>query len=110
MELDETRHDTALVIAPRGRLDFNTVAAFEQRLLERCAGEHAIVVDMAQVDYINSAGLRALLRAGKQLDRAGGRLVLCSPIDVVREVLKISGFDAVFEIHPDLPSAVASCR
>lgn len=109
MELDEIRHDTALLIAPRGRLDLHSVAAFDERLLERAAAERAIVLDFSHVDYINSAGLRTLLRAAKQLDRAGGRLLLCALTDNIREVLHLSGFDTVLEIHPDLASALASC-
>ena len=109
MDLDESRHDTALVIAPRGRLDVHSAAAFEQLLLGRiAAGERAIALDCSRLDYINSTGLRTLLRAAKELDRVGGRLLLCALTDNVREVLRLSGFDTFLEIHPDLTSALAS--
>lgn len=110
MDIEESRHGVALVITPRGRLDVHAAAAFEQQLLERiAAGERTIVLDGAHLDYLNSAGLRALLRAAKQIDREGGRLVLAALTDNVREVLRLSGLDTVLEIHPDRAAALAAC-
>lgn len=110
MEIEESRHGVALVIAPRGRLDLHAAATFEQRLLERlAAGERVVVIDGSQVNYLSSAGLRALLRGAKEADRHGGRLLLAALTDNVREVLHLSSLDTLLEIHPDVAAALAAC-
>jgi anti-anti-sigma factor len=64
------------------------------------------LLDFSKIDYISSAGLRALLTVVKRLKESGGRLAICLLTDQVREVFKVSGFDAVVEIYPDQESAL----
>ena len=97
MEIGESKLDDALVLAPVGRIDSGTAAAFEARLL--LAAEHGdskVVVDFAKVQYISSAGLRALLAGAKKVQNIGGGVALCGLNMNVREVFEVSGFLAVF--------------
>ena len=84
----------------RNRLDTTTAQAFEDKILGRIeSGERHIVIDLAQLDYISSAGLRVIVLAGKRLSAANGKMVLCSLKDRVREVFDIVGFSAIFTIY-----------
>ena len=66
MEIGEARQDGMLVLRPVGRIDNLTSAAFQDRLLVAArAGAADVVVDFAAVEYISSAGLRALMAASK---------------------------------------------
>ncbi len=90
----------ALVVAPVGRVDSSTAGDLERRLLERLAeGERRVVIDLADVQYISSAGLRVLLLTLNKLRSAGGRLVLCSMGQSVREVFELAGFTTIFTIE-----------
>lgn len=109
MDLDETKRGAALVLAPRGRLDGRSTPAFEEKLLGCIAsGEHAILIDCSQLDYISSTGLRTVLTASKRLSDADGRFALCALNENLREVFRISGFDTLMAIHTDADSALAS--
>ena len=100
MEIREERSEGALVVAPVGRVDSNTAGELERRLLSRlAAGERQLVIDLADVEYISSAGLRVLLLALNKLKAAGGRLALCSMGQSVREVFELAGFTAIFIIE-----------
>ena len=67
-----------------------------------------MVVDCAGMEYISSAGLRVLLVAAKQARAANGQLALATLRDNPREVFDISGFSAIFAIHPSLEQALAA--
>ncbi len=108
MNIEQEQVGQVTVMAPSGRIDSHTAKAFERRVLDAIdAGSHQMLLDLGGVDYMASAGLRVLLMALKRLQAAGGKLVLCSLGDRVREVLTIAGFAAVLDIRPDRSTALA---
>ena len=85
----------------KGRLDADTVAAVEIRLLEAVAAtEHLLVVDAAALDYISSAGIRAVLTAVKRMRAKGGGLCITDMRKGVREVLDLTGMTALLAPPP----------
>lgn len=108
MEIREQRQGNVIVISPVGRLDSLSCREFEARLLAALDEIRAVVVDCAAMDYISSAGLRSLLVAAKHNRTTGGQLALAALRDNPREVFDISGFSAIFAIHPTVAEAVAS--
>jgi stage II sporulation protein AA (anti-sigma F factor antagonist) len=95
----ETTGANVLVLIPEGRLDSNTVAEAESDLLARIEpGDRRVVLDLAGLDYISSAGLRLVLLAAKRLKQAGGRLALCGLRPQIREVFEISGFVSILTV------------
>jgi anti-anti-sigma factor len=84
-------------VALTGRLDATSAAALQARLLGLIdAGIHRLIVDLSQLDYISSVGLRVFLIAAKRLSPLGGRMVLCAVRPQVRNVFTIAGFDRLF--------------
>jgi anti-anti-sigma factor len=108
MDITESTAGTAKVAGLRGRLDTATAPAVETRLLELLAGGDRVIADLAEVNYVSSAGLRVLLKAAKMARVAGGGFALAAPQPPVREVLEISGFDKILEIHASRDAAAAS--
>ena len=83
-----------------GRLDGFTSAAHEAELKALLAGDaSSVTIDLSQLEYVSSAGLRVLLMKAKMAKAKGGAVVLASPTSVVLDVLKISGFDKIFDIR-----------
>jgi stage II sporulation protein AA (anti-sigma F factor antagonist) len=100
MEIGEERpSEGILIVVPQGRVDSTTSGELERRLLQHVEkGERRLVVDLARIEYISSAGLRVLLLVAKRLQAAEGRLVLCTLGPAVWQVFELAGFLPIFEI------------
>ncbi len=106
MKVDEFEEGGVVVLKPVGRLDNVAAPALERRLMARVSGPASILVDLSEVDYISSAGLRILLLASKRLRQTAGRLCLCSAQEHVLDVFEISGLARAFRIHAGRDSAL----
>jgi len=69
-----------------------------------------VVLDLAQVNYVASAGLRSLLLLSKQIKTRGGALVLASVHPRVHDVFEIAGFTTAFAIAGTTDAALASLQ
>ena len=83
-----------------GRLDGASSASHEKALQSLLVGDvDSIDIDLSELDYVSSAGLRVLLVAAKAAKAKGGKVTLLSPKPSTLEVLKISGFDKIIAIQ-----------
>lgn len=105
---EELKHNSWLV-SVSGRLDQTQTPDLEEclnALLDQ--GRHRIVVDLANVNYINSGGLRCLVTAWRKANRSGGNVVLTGLRSRVYDVFSMVGFDKVFDVYPDHARAADS--
>ena len=108
MEIGEARQDGMLVLRPVGRIDNLTSATFQDRLLVAArAGAADVVVDFTAVEYISSAGLRALM-AASSLKPKERRIVVASLNSVVGEIFAISRFSEVIPVFENVDAAIAA--
>ncbi len=70
----------------------------------------AVVVDLSQVEFMASLGLRSVVLCGKAVMSKGGKAVLLSPQPAVEEVIVTSGIDELFAIYRDEESAIAAVK
>ncbi len=90
-----------VVLTPAGRLDAAGARALETEWKQQiAAGNTRLLVDLKDVRYISSTGLRTLLAAARSAKKHGGTLKLCGLTTRVREIFEVAGFDRVFEIFP----------
>ena len=83
-----------------GELDLVTVPLLEERLESlRREGARQLTLDLAELAFIDSTGLSALVGALKRYRADGGDIVLRSPTRATTKVLEISGLDKVFAIE-----------
>ncbi len=109
MEMIEESQGKTTVVTVKGRLDSNMSKGFETRLMELAeAPGSSLVIDLGQVAYVSSAGLRVLLLAVRKVKAGKGKIALCAIQPQVREVFDISGLSSVFAIHPERDAAVQS--
>ncbi|HEX2464996.1 MAG TPA: STAS domain-containing protein [Thermoanaerobaculia bacterium] len=88
------------LVAVAGRLDMNSAGPLEQELEGLIgAGATRLAIDMGGLDYLSSAGLRALLVAARRLHEKQGTLVLMGLRGMVKEVLEIAGLTNVFPVY-----------
>jgi anti-anti-sigma factor len=91
------------LIQVAGRLDTNTVSVLERELLRVMAsGAKSVVLDMENLTYVSSTGLRVLMHAHKETRARKGKMVLCSLTPPVRDVLEMVGFTNMFDIRENL--------
>ena len=107
LEIREERSGDVVVVSPLGRIDAVTSDDLERRLLGLVAPGVRLVVDMKQVEYISSAGLRVLLRLAKKAKEQSGRVVLGSLGPAVRQVFELAGFLALFDVEASRELALA---
>lgn len=69
------------------------------------AGNNHICIDLANVDFIDSSGLGALINALKVTRQAGGDLRIAAPTEQVKLVLGLTNLDRVLKIYPDPETA-----
>lgn len=87
------------VLRLAGRLDASTVGHLERALADaQTAGARAVVIDLSQLTYVSSSGLRVLLSARSSIRKKGGDLFLCALSPSVREVFDMVGFSAIFSL------------
>jgi anti-sigma B factor antagonist len=84
-------------VAVEGRLDA-AQAVKAQAFLDQVAGE--CVLDMAQLEYISSAGLGVLLKTHKRLMDSGSGIKLINVNNHIHDIFRYSGFDKLFQIVP----------
>lgn len=89
-----------------GRLDISGAQAIDLRFNALTGSCRALVVDLAEVEFIASMGLRTLIMGARTVARKGGRMVLLRPQDAVESVLVSSGTDTVVPILRDLDEAI----
>jgi anti-anti-sigma factor len=91
-----------------GDVDSKTYQDLEAKAGEVISGGASnILLDLSGVNFMGSAGLRAMHGiAGKLKTSGGGQLKLLNPSDPVSRVMKTLGFDKYFDIHSSLDEAV----
>ena len=100
MEVTTESADGALIAKAGGRIDGTNAGDFESAMQAAFTdSSDAVVLDCEELTYISSAGLRAILRIAKDLNRRTVKFMLCALSDPIREVFQISGFDKIITIH-----------
>ncbi len=108
MTIQTVKEANATVLTITGRMDAVTAPEYEKTLNELlAAGETSFVVDFQGLEYISSAGLRALLATAKLLKTKNGQIRLANVLGTVREVFDISGFGSIFQIQDSVSAALA---
>lgn len=103
-----TSHDfgSGCIFALRGELDASTCGGLAEHLTGPPGS--LVVVDLAQLTYMDSSGLGAIHTARQMAIKDGGTLVVCRPNPMVHRVLEITGLDTwVAEWDPDWSSGSA---
>ena len=92
MQINKNQEGSKLILAPIGRVDTITSPELEAAVV--LDGIDELVFDLAQVDYISSAGLRVLLSSQKKMAGKSMKIVNAKP--AVKEVFDITGFSDIF--------------
>jgi anti-anti-sigma factor len=109
MELQSSELDNNIrLIKLIGRLDIIGTGEIETKFSGYCAGEKLrVVLDLSEVDFLSSIGIRLLMLTAKSVASRGGKIVILRPIPDVQSVLEITGIPGIIPIYSHLESAEA---
>lgn len=106
LDIEESKQGDLVFLHIKGRMDAITSPGIEKKILEVMdRGETKIVLNLSEVAYLSSAGMRTLLTLSKKIKSLSGKMVLTSLTPHVSDVLKMSGFDHILTLAKDDASA-----
>jgi anti-anti-sigma factor len=106
IEIDRSDSDK-VVLRPIGRVDVETAPTLRDELKEVAAGSPIlVVVDLMEVEFIDSSGLSALVSGLKALRKEGGSISLSRPHPQALTALRLTLLDRVFPIFPSVEEAL----
>jgi anti-sigma B factor antagonist len=109
MEISTNEIKRVTVVAVNGRVDSATAPDLENALKQLVdSNKSQIVLDLTDVDYMSSAGLRAMVSTLKSVKRVNGDLRLANPSARVSEVLRLAGLTSIFSIYSSQTDALNS--
>lgn len=108
MEITEGRVGDATILRVVGRVDSSVSKLLEQKVADVIAGGRAIVVDVAEMSYVSSAGLRPFITLAKHAQAKKQAVSLCGMRDEIAEIFEISGLLELFAVHDTVEAAVAA--
>lgn len=91
-----------------GELDGRTAPEVQEKLLLLPQPHHKMLLDMSGVNYISSAGLRALLMLYRQIANGEGRVALVGLSESIRDMMSVTGFMDFFDDYPTLDEGLAA--
>ena len=100
MEIKKISDGSELTVQLVGRLDAVTALELDKNLSPTLGTVTDLTIDLADLEYISSAGLRTLLKLQKRMDRQGS-MKICNVRENVREVLDMTGFSNFLTIADD---------
>ena len=103
LDFETTRNGTVAVIAPTGELDLSGAALLEDEL-DRLAAEpelSAVLIDLRQLEFMDSSGLRLVVLADMRARESGRRFALIRGTETVHRVFEITRMSERLEFVPD---------
>ena len=103
MQVSEETRSGWHVLAVRGRADSATADELEDTLRAAVERHAKVAVDLGALDYISSAGLRAVIQAARAAEGRQAEFAVCSLSAPVKKVFDMSGMHHILRIHGELP-------
>jgi len=110
MEVTSVREGGALICKLVGRLDASSSPMVDQAMQGQLTEDDKLLLcDMAELEYISSAGLRILLMRAKEMAARKGKLALFAPRPEVKQVFEIAGFTKIIPLFATKDEALKAC-
>jgi anti-sigma B factor antagonist len=108
LTIDVARRGGRTVLSPHGDIDFASAAQLKEAITETLlAGDIHVVVDLLNVEFIESTGLGALIGGRRRALALNGSFALVCDQDHLLKIFQVTGLDKVFTIHRTVEQATA---
>ncbi len=98
MTIDQKQNGTSLEVILEGKLDTTTAPELEAALNHALEGVKELTLDLGNLSYISSAGLRILLSTQKKMNKQG-TMIVKNPNEEVMEIFEVTGFNEILTIE-----------
>ena len=94
------------ILSVRGRVDANSSQELQDLVLSTAHQTQKLLLDLSQVDYMSSAGLRVMLLLHREIHENHGRVMLVGLQDRIRDAMEMTGFLKHFAVVPDVQTGI----
>lgn len=108
LSIQTTTKGSVAVVTVSGRVDSETAPMLDTELTKVVGGNSKLVLDLKGVDYMSSAGIRALVKASQAVGKSGGAVKLASVPEPIQSVLYTVGLNQKIVEYSSVDEAVAS--
>ena len=98
MTITKKQEGTKLTLELEGRLDTTTAPELEAEVKSSLGGVEELVLDLANLEYMSSAGLRVLLAAQKVMNTQG-KMTVTNVNETISEIFEVTGFDEILNVE-----------
>ena len=98
MTINKDMKENILTVEVEGRLDTTTAPELEESLRESMDDAKELILNIENLEYMSSAGLRVLLSAQKQMSKQGSMKVI-NVNDTIKEIFEVTGFNDILTIE-----------
>jgi anti-sigma B factor antagonist len=107
MEITKEKRNGITCLRIEGNLDASNSSIAEKSIRDAIDAEGAnLIINLSELQYISSAGLRVILVVAKDIKTKSGKIVLCSMTESVKKVFDISGFTSIFDLQENIEAAL----
>ena len=107
MEISSKTENNVLIVSVNGRIDAVTSPELESSIQELLdGGTNKLIMDLSELEYISSAGLRVILSTAKKLKALDGDILVANLQGPVMEVFEISGFSSIIQVFDSVENAL----
>jgi anti-sigma B factor antagonist len=104
----ESDGEPAIVVALAGEADVTNSDALREVLEAEVARQpRTMIIDLAELRFMDSSALHVILRANRMMDRHGGVLALAAPREPVAKMLRLTAADQLIPVYPTVQDATA---
>lgn len=108
MDITTSTLDGATVVTVDGEIDANTAPEAQEKILPLASPGCRLVLDLTNVPYMSSAGLRILLATYRQISVGGGKVVLVGVTEEIKDTMSVTGFIKFFTLRDTVPEGVVA--
>lgn len=108
LTIDINNEQDVTVVTLRGAIDGNTAPEAQARILPLMESQPSVVLDMGEVEYMSSAGLRTLLLLYRQAAAQDGKVAIAGLQESIKDTMAVTGFLNFFLVHDDVATAVTT--
>lgn len=108
MDINIKPINTVNVVSIVGDIDGNTAPAAQTSIVALAVPASKVVLDLSQVGYMSSAGLRMLLASYRAISGQGGKVVVCGLSEDLEDTMSMTGFLSFFTRHNTVDESVAA--
>jgi len=100
MNINVRTESDITIVSLDGRMDWKTLSEFSGTVAQMVdTGSKNVLLDFSKMEYMSSAGIRALIEAMQTVEKGGGKIAICSPNTTVLELFKVVQLDKVMKIY-----------